>query len=117
MVLPYLRVVLLVSWVTFCNDFPLRLYIESVAKLAAMKVGSLLRLMSYLTFETILYAHKFTIHPVIEYCCRIWAGAPVDYLTLLGHIHRHICNAIGPDPSSELDSLSHCRHVASLSLF
>ena len=102
---------------TLSQDFSWRTYIESIAKSSAMKVGSLLRARSYLTPESILYLYKSSIRPCIEYCCHIWAGAPADCLSLLDRIQRRICNAIGQDLSSKLDSLSHRRNVASLSLF
>ena len=102
---------------TLSSDFSWKSYIESSAKSAAMKVGSLLRCKGFLTPETILYLYKSTIRPCIEYCCHLWAGAPATCLSLLDRIQQRICNVIGPNLSSKLDSLSHRRNVASLSLF
>ena len=82
-----------------------------------MKVGSLLRARSYLTPKSILYLYKPSIRPCIEYCCHILAGTPANCLSLLDRMKRRICNAIGQDLSSKLDSLSQRRTVASLSLF
>ena len=82
-----------------------------------MKVGSLLRARNYLTRESILYLYKSTIRPCMEYCSHVWAGAPADILSLLDRIQRRVCNNIGEYLSSKLDSLSHRRKVASLSLF
>ena len=39
----------------------------------------------------------------MEYCCRVWAGAPNCYLELLGELQKRICR-------------THHRNVASLSL-
>lgn len=102
---------------TFSGDFSWRNYIEAIAKSASMKVGSLLRARNYLTPESILYLYKSTIRPCIEYCCHIWGGAPADSLNLLDRIQHRICNAIGPNLSRKLDSLSHRRLVSSLCLF
>ena len=53
----------------------------------------------------------------MEYCSHLWAGAPIDCLHLLDRIQKRICVAIGYPLASKLDSLSHRRNVASLSLF
>ena len=102
---------------TFSNDFSWNNYIESIAKSAAMKVGSLYRAQNFLSPESILYLYKATIRPCIEYCCHIWAGDSADCLSLLDRIQRRITNIVGPDLSSKFQSLSHRRNVASLSLF
>ena len=47
--------------ITLTNKMCFNSYIESIAKSAAMKVGSLLRARCYLTPETILYLYKSTI--------------------------------------------------------
>ena len=101
----------------FSKDFTWTSYIESIAKAATKKVGSLYRAQKFLTPLTILYLYKATIRPCIEYCCHLWAGAPATLLSLLDRIQKRICNLIGPDISSKLQSLSHRRNVASLSLF
>ena len=103
--------------ITFSHDFSWRSYIEAIAKSAAMKVGALLRARAYLTPESILYLYKSTIRPCMEYCCHIWGGAPSDALNLLDRVQNRVCNAIGENLASKLDSLSHRRSVASLCLF
>ena len=30
----------------------------------------------FLSPEVALYLYKFTIQPCMDYCCRVWAGAP-----------------------------------------
>ena len=102
---------------TFSNDFSWNTYIESIAKSAAMKVGSLFRSRNFLSPESILYLYKATIRPCMEYCCHIWVGASNSCLRLLDQIQRRIINLIGPNLSPKLQSLSHRRNVASLSLF
>ena len=61
--------------ITMTNKLCFNSYIESIAKSAAMKVGSLLRARRYLTPETILYLYKSTIPLGMEYCCHLWSGA------------------------------------------
>ena len=92
-------------------------YIESIAKSAAMKVGSLFRVRHFLPPESILYIYKATIRPCIEYCCHLWARASAVCLHLLDRIQKRILNLVGPDLCSNLQPLSHRRNVASLSLF
>ena len=47
----------------------------------------------------------------------IWAGAPSCYLELLDKLEKQICRTVGPSLAASLEFLSHCRNVASLSLF
>ena len=102
---------------TFSDDFTWNAYIESIAKSAARKVGSLFRSRNFLSPNSILYLYKATIRPCMEYCCHIWAGASSTCLGQLDRIQRRISNLIGPYLSLQLHSLSHRRNVASLSLF
>ena len=101
----------------FCGNFKWTSYIQSIAKAAIKKIGSLYRAREYLTPISILYLYKATIRPCIEYCCHLWAGAPASLLNLLDRIQKRVCNLIGPNLSSLLQPLSHRRNVASLSLF
>lgn len=57
-------------------------YIESVAKLADMKVGSLYRSRHFSMPESILNLYNSTIYPYIEYYCNIWFVAFM-YLEIL----------------------------------
>ena len=102
---------------TFSKSLTWNDYVETIAKSAAQKVGSLYRARAYLTPESILYLYKATIRPCMEYCCHLWAGAPAHILNLLDRIQNRVCNMIGPQLSLKLQPLSHRRNVASLSLF
>ena len=53
----------------------------------------------------------------MEYCCHVWAGAPICYLELLDKLQKRICRTVGPSHAASLESLAHGRNVASLSLF
>ena len=101
---------------TFSDYFTWNTYIESIAKSAAMKVGSLFRSRNFLSPDSILCLYKAIIRPCMEYCCHIWAGASTNCLRLLDRIQRRIINLIGLNLSLQLHSLSHRRNVASLSL-
>ena len=57
-------------------------YIISIAKTASKKIGALIRSIKFLSPEVVLYLYKSTIHPCMEYCCHVWAGAPSCYLEL-----------------------------------
>ena len=75
------------------------------------------RAKDFIDAESILYLYKSTIRPCMEYCCHIWAGAPITTLHLLDKVQRRLKNLIGDNLYSKLQSLSHRRDVASLSLF
>ena len=61
---------------TFSSKLDWGSYIISIAKTASKKIGALIRSMKLLSPEVALYLYKSTIHPCMEYCCHIWAGAP-----------------------------------------
>ena len=62
---------------TFSSKLDWGSYILSIAKTASKKIGALIRCMKVLSREVALYLYKSTIHPYMEYCCHVWAGAPV----------------------------------------
>ena len=92
-------------------------YIISIAKTASKKIGALIRSMKFLSPEVALYLYKSTIHPCMEYCCHVWAGAPSCYLELLDKLQKRICRAVGPSVAASLEPFAHRRNVASVSLF
>ena len=73
--------------------------------------------MKLLSSEFVLYLYKSAIHPSMEYCCQVWAGAPNCYLELLNKLQKRICRTVGPSLSASLEPLAHRQNVASLSLF
>ena len=102
---------------TFSSKLDWGSYIVSIAKTASKKIGALIRSMKFLSPEVALYLHKSTIQPYMEYCCHVWAGAPSCYLELLDKLQKRICRTVGPSFAASLEPLTHCRNVASLSLF
>ena len=92
-------------------------YIISIAKATSKKIDALLHSVKFFSPELVLYLYKSTIRPCIEYCCCVLSGAGKCYLNLLNKLQRHICNVVGPELSTSLQSLAHCQNVASLSLF
>ena len=86
----------------FSNDLTWNEYIKSIAKRAAMKVGSLYRARRYLSLECIIHLYKSLIRPCIEYCCHIWAGSSAVVLSLLDRIQKRVVNIVGPDLASKL---------------
>ena len=73
---------------TFSSKLDWGSYIISIAKTASKKIGALIRSMKFLSPEVALYLYKSTIHPCIEYCCHVWAGAPTCYLELLDKLQK-----------------------------
>ena len=93
-------------------------YIISIAKTTSKKIGALIRSMKFLSPEVALDLYKSTIHPYMENCCHVWAGAPsCCYLELLDKLQKRICRTVGPSLAASLDPLAYRRNVASLSLF
>ena len=71
----------------------------------------------FLSPEVALHLYESTIHPCMEYCCHVWAGAPGCCSELLGKLQKRICRTVGPSLAASLESLVHCRNVPSLSFF
>ena len=63
--------------------------------------------MKFLSPEVALYHYKSTIHPCMEYCCHIWAGAPSCCLELLDKLQKWICWTVGPSLAASLEPLAH----------
>ena len=102
---------------TFCSKLDWGFYIISIAKTVSRKIGALIRSMKFLSPEVALYLYKSTIHPSMEYCCHVWAGAPSCYLELSDKLQKRICRTVGPSLAASLEPLAHRRNVASLCLF
>ena len=92
-------------------------YIISNAKAASKKITAVIRYMNFLSPEFALYLYNSTVHPCMEYCCHVWAGAPSCYLELLDKLQKPICRVFGPSLASSLEPLAHRRNIARLSLF
>ena len=81
-------------------------YIMSTAKTVSKKIGGCVRSMKFISPEVVLYLYKSTIHPCMEYCCHVWAGAPSCYLELLDKLQKRICRVVGPSLAASLESLA-----------
>ena len=73
---------------TFSSELDWGSYINYIAKTASKKIVALICSMKFLFPEVALYLYKSTIHPCMEYCCHIWAGAPSCYLELLDKLQK-----------------------------
>ena len=73
--------------------------------------------MKFVSPEVALHLYKSIIHPCMEYCCHVWAGAPSSYLDLLDKLQKRICRIVGLSLAASLEPLAHRRNVAILSLF
>ena len=101
---------------TFSSKLDWGSYIISTAKTASKKTGALVHSMKFLSPEVALYLYKSAIHPCMEYCCLVWAGAPSSYLELLDKLQKRVCRTVGPSLATSLEALDHRRNIASLSL-
>ena len=83
---------------TFSSKLDWGSCIISIAKTVSKKIGAFIRSMKFPFPEVALYLYKPTIHPYMEYCCHVWAGAPSCYLELLDKLQKQICRIVGPSP-------------------
>ena len=97
---------------TFSSKLDWGSHIISIAKTPSRKIGALVWSVKFLA----LYLYKSTIHPCLECCCHIWAGAPSFYFELLGKLPKMICGNFGPSLVTSLEPLDHCQNVAIFSL-
>ena len=92
-------------------------HINSIAKHASQKLGFPSRTRGYSSLSQILTIYKSQIRPSLEYCCHFWGGANKSSL----HRDRVQSKAIrlinNPNLTNSLQSLSHRRLVADLSIF
>ena len=102
---------------TFSSKLDWGSYIISVAKTASEKIGGFIRSMKFFSPEVALFLYRSTIHPCMEYCCHVSAGAPSCYLELLDKLQKQICRTADPSLAASLEPLTHHQNVASLSLF
>ena len=91
---------------TFSSKLDWSSYIISIAKTVAKKIGDLIRSMKFLSSEVISINLPY---------CHAWNTVVMS--ELLDKLQRHICRTIGPSLAASLESLAHCKNVASLSLF
>ena len=106
-----------VLWLTFSSKLVWGSYIISILKTASKKIGALIRSVKFLSFEVAMCLYKSTIRPCMEYCCHVWAGAPICYLELLDKLQKQIHRTVSPSLAASFEPLAHRRNVANLSLF
>ena len=102
---------------TFSSKLGCVCHIISIAKTASQKMRILIRSMKFLSSEVALYLYKSSIHPCMEFCCHIWAGAPSFYSELLYKLQKWICRTVGLSLAASLELLAHHRKVATLNFF
>ena len=78
-------------------------YIISVAKIASNWIPS----MKFLSPKVVLHLYKSSIHPSMEYCCHVRAGAPSWYLELLDKLQKWICRTNSPSLATSIECLAH----------
>ena len=92
--------------------------INSIAKHASQKLRFLSRARGYFSPSQLLTIYKSQIRPSLEYCSRVWGGAPKSFLHLLERVQSKAIHLINnPNLTNSLQSLSHRRLVAYLSIF
>ena len=101
---------------TFSSKLDWGSYIFSIANTAYKKIRVLIRSLKFLSPEVALCLYKSTIHPCMEYCCHVWAGAPSSHLKLSEKLQKRICRTVGPSLAASLEPLAHRRNIASVSL-
>ena len=92
---------------TFSSKLDRGSYMISIAKPASKKIGALIHSIKFLFPEVALYHYESTIHPCMEYCCHVWAGAPSCYLELLDKLQKRICTTVGTSLAASLEPLAY----------
>ena len=93
-------------------------HIHFIAKHASEKHGFLFRARGYFSSSQLLTIYKSQIRPSLEYCSPVWGGAPKSSLHLLDRVQSKAIRLINnPNLTNSLQSLSHHRLVADLSIF
>ena len=93
-------------------------HIISNAKHASQKLGFLSRARGYFSPSQLLTIYKSQICPSIKYCSHVWGGAPKSSLNLRDSVQSKAIRLINsPNLTNSLQSLSHRRLVANLSIF
>ena len=93
-------------------------HIHSIPKHASQKLGFLSRARGFFSPSQLLTIYKSQIRPSLEYCSHVWGGAPRSSLHLLDNVQSKAIRLINnPSLTKCLQSLSHRRLVADLSIF
>ena len=93
-------------------------HVHSIAKHASQKLGFLSRARGLFCPSQLLTIYKFQVRPSLEYCSHVWGGAPRSSLHLLDKVQSKAIRLINnPSLTKSLQSLSHHRLVADLSIF
>ena len=91
---------------------------HSTAKHASQKLGFLSRARGFFSPSQLLTIYKSQIRPSLEYCSHVWDGAPRSSLHLLDKVQSKAIRLINNQSlTKSLQSLSHRRLVADLSIF
>lgn len=101
---------------SFAHNLNWKLHISSLAKTASMKLGVLRRLRQFFSPLQLLTLCKGLIRPCMEYSSHVWGGS--SHTALLDRVESKALRLINSPPLTNcLQSLSHRRNVASLSIF
>ena len=93
-------------------------HIHSIAKHESQKLGFLSRARGYFSPLQLLTIYKSQIRPSLEYCSHVWGGVPNSSIHLLDKVQSKAIRLINnPNLTNFLQSLSHRRLVAALSIF
>ena len=104
-------------WLPLSSKLDWSSCIIPIAKTSSKKIGAFTCFMKFVSPKVALYLYKSMMQPCMEYCCHIWANAPIYYLELLDQLQEEICRTIGPSLAAYFEPLVHCWYRASLSLF
>ena len=93
-------------------------HINSIAKHASQKLDFLSRARGYFSSSQLLTLYKSQTLPSLEYCSHIWGVAHKYSAHLLDRVLSKAIRLINnPNLTNPLQSLSHCRLVAVISIF
>ena len=107
------------DWDCLCNHLRMDWgsYIISITKTDSKKTKALIHYIKCFSPVVALYLYKSTIHPCMEYCCHVWAGAPSCHLQWLDKLQKQICRTVGSSLVTSLEPLAYHQNVTWLILF
>ncbi|ORD92879.1 hypothetical protein ECANGB1_2401, partial [Enterospora canceri] len=101
---------------SFTKNLNWKFHISTLAKSASKKLGVLWRLRPFFSPSQLLALYRGLIRPCMEYGSHVWGGS--THTALLNRVEsKAFCLINSPPLTDCLDSLSHRRNVASLSIF
>ena len=95
------------SYLSLLNNIG-ALTLPPLLKLSPRKVGRWCALWSFFLMRLLFVSINLPYG--LEYCCHVWAGAPICFLGFLNKAQKRIWRTVGLSPAASLEPLAHRRN-------